>query len=183
MAGHLDGDVPPLRIPDVERVVIDKDLLLFEVLDDSLGRALHVPDRGYRPSDQDQEQASLDLVCGQVLLTDVVLVLTSAAVNDRNVVGFGEAAYTATEPTGHAHQMGVVQLFIGSIHQATPPETEAASRVAQRVVRVQDDAIDTVIATVQQVPVPLGQLVGHGARVDQSAPLGATASGRRPEAG
>ena len=102
-----------------------------------------------------------DNVHGQVLLTDLVLVFPSAAVNDRDVVSFSEAADSTTEATGHAHQMGVVQLLVGAIHQAPPPGPKAPSRVAQAVVGVQDDAIDTVIGAVQQLSIALRQLVGH----------------------
>src|SRR5207249_7499319 len=134
---------------------------------------LDVPDRGYRPSHKNKEHSLLDHVCGQVLLPNLVLVLSWAAVNDRDLVSLGEATYTATEATGHAHQMGVVQLFVGPIHQATPPVPKPATRVAQRVVGVQDDAIDTLITVVHQVAVPLGQCVGHVHMLDRPAPSGA----------
>jgi hypothetical protein len=91
-----------------------------------------VQHRCNRPSNKNQEQSSLDDVRRQVLLTHLVLVLSSAAVNDRDVVSFGETAHPTTEATGHAHQMGVVQLFVGPVHQAPPPVPKATSRVAQR---------------------------------------------------
>jgi hypothetical protein len=95
-----------------------------------------------------------------------VLTLTSTAVNNRDVVGFGEAAHPTTEATGHTHQMRIVQMFVGAIHQAAPPLPKTAGRVRQHVVGVQDDAIDTVVGTRQQISIPLAQLVGHSARVN-----------------
>src|SRR6266511_6077987 len=107
-------------------------------------RTSDVPHRCNRPSHKNKEESSLDNVRGQVLLTDLVLVLSPAAVYDWDLVSFGKTAYTATKATGHAHQMGVVQLVVRP-HQPTPPVPKTASRVAQRVVSVQDDPIDTVI--------------------------------------
>ena len=51
--------------------------------------------------------------------------------------------------------MRIVQLLIRAVHQASPPLTKATSRVAQRVVGVQNDPIDTVIIPLQQVAVSL----------------------------
>ena len=54
------------------------------------------------PSDQYQEPA-LDNVGGQELVSNVVLALTSAAVDHGNLAGIGVAACSSTEATGHAH--------------------------------------------------------------------------------
>ena len=129
-------------------------------------RTSDVPHRCNRPSHQNQEESAFDGVGGEELFSNVVLTLTSAAVNDRDVVGFGEAAHPTTEATGHTHQMRIVQMFVGAFHQAAPPLPKAAGRVTQRVVGVQDDAIDTVVGTLQQISIPFGQLVGHSARVN-----------------
>src|SRR5437870_5610916 len=84
-------------------------------------RPADVPHWCNRPSDKNEEQSWLDNMRGQVLLADLVLVLSSAAVNDQDAVSFSEAADATTEATGHAHQMGVIQLLVGAIHQAPPP--------------------------------------------------------------
>jgi hypothetical protein len=105
-------------------------------------------------------------MAGQVLLGNVMLALTPTTIYDGNLVSFGEATDSTAEPTGHPHQMGVVQLLVGAVHQTPPPLTEATSRVAQRVVGVQNDSIDTVKAPLQQVAVPLRQLIGHCTTVD-----------------
>ena len=165
MASHLDGDVPPLWVPDVEGVVVDECRLPGEH-EAARARTSDVPHRCNRPSHQNQEESAFDGVGGEELFSNVVLTLTSAAVNDRDVPGFSEAAHPTTEATGHTHQMGVVQLLVGAIHQAPPPGPKPAGRVAQAVVGVQDDAIDTVVRTLQQISIPLGQLVGHSTRVN-----------------
>src|SRR6266852_8492501 len=55
-------------------------------------RPADVPHWCNRPSHKNEEQSWLDDMRGQVLLADLVLVLSSAAVNDRDVVRFSEAA-------------------------------------------------------------------------------------------
>src|SRR6266498_2625401 len=116
----------------------------------------------------------------QVLLCDLVLAFSSAAVDDGNPVRPGEASHASTEAPCHAHQVRVVQLFFRAAHQTSPPFAEPAARVAQPEVGIKDDAIDAVIATFQQIAIPLAQLVGHRRRVNRPAPSGATPSGRRP---
>ena len=125
MADHLAGDVPPRWVPDVEGVVVDECRLPGEH-EAARARTSDVPHRCNRPSNKNKEQSSLDNVRGQVLLTYFVLVLSSAAVDDRDVASFGQAADSTTEATGHTHQMGVVQLLVRAIHQAPPPGPKPA---------------------------------------------------------
>jgi hypothetical protein len=180
VAGHLDGDVAPLRIQDVERVVIDVRLLLVQVLDQPASRALDVPDGRHGAADQDQEQAALDRVCGEVFLGDAMLALTTSAVDDRDPVRSRKTMHAPTEATSHPHQVRVVEVGFGAVVQTPPPFAKAAGRVTQRIERIEHDAIDAVIAALQQVAIPLAELVGHPTRVDGSAPSGATGSGPRP---
>src|SRR6266699_2012028 len=114
---------PPLRVRDVERVMVHERRLLGE--EQAATRTSDIPHRCNGPSYQNQEEPALDGVGGQELFSNVVFALTSAAVDHGNLAGFGEAAYSTTEATGHAHQMGIVQLFIGAIHQASPPLPKA----------------------------------------------------------
>src|SRR4029450_2893122 len=55
MPGHLDSDVSPFRVHNVKRVMIDESSFGFEILDDATGRALHIPNRGYRTTHQNQK--------------------------------------------------------------------------------------------------------------------------------
>src|SRR5262245_57409477 len=115
--------------------MIDKRRLLAE-RQAFLARTSDLPHRCNGARDKNQKESSLDRVVGQVILSNVMLALTPATINDWNLVSFGESTYSTAEPTGHPHQMGVVQLLIRAVHQASPPLTEATSRVAQRVVGV-----------------------------------------------
>src|ERR1700694_769150 len=95
MTGHLDGDVPPLCVPDVEGVMVHERRLLGE--EEAATRTSDVPHRCNCPSDKNQEEPAFDGVGGKELLSNVVLALTSAAVDDGNLAGFGEATHATTE--------------------------------------------------------------------------------------
>src|SRR5439155_142466 len=73
MAGHLDGEVAPLGVSDVEGVVVDIGLLLEQLGDLAAGSLLDLPDRGGGTGDQDQEEAEPDLMSCQVLVGDACL--------------------------------------------------------------------------------------------------------------
>jgi len=152
VAGHLDGDVAPLRVEDVERVVIDVRPLLLQVTDRTPNGALDFPDGGHGAADQDQEQALLDRMRGEVFLGDAMLALTSSAVDDRNPMHSGKAMHSPTEATSHPHQVRVIKVVVGTVVQTPPPLAKAARGVTQRVERIENDAIDTVVATCSRSP-------------------------------
>src|SRR5579859_5432318 len=110
-----------------------------------------------------------------------MLALATTAVNDRNALRPGKAMHSPTESTSHAHQVRVIQVLVGAVGQTSPPFAKAASRVTERVERIEHDAIDTVVAALQQVPVSLAEVVGHLTSVDGPAPSGATGFGPRPK--
>jgi hypothetical protein len=66
-----------------------------------------IPHRCDRPSDKNQEKSSFNGVSGEVFLGNVMLALTTATIDDRDPVSFGEAAYSTTEAASHTHQMRV----------------------------------------------------------------------------
>ena len=186
MPGHLDRDVTPVGIHEVEGVVVDERLLLRQVPDHPGRRAVDLPDRGRGPRDQDQEHPRAYRVVGEVLLRDQVLTLTPPAVDHRDVVGCGGRPHPPGEPARHPHQVRVVQLRVVAV-QAPPPDPEPARTVAQRVVGVQDDPVHTVVGTGQQIVVPCTEPIdGHQTRVSSplrfaSCPEGAIDVGRSPK--
>src|SRR5713226_7855664 len=145
MAGHLDGDVAPVGVHDVEGLVIHVWQLVGQV-DATPARALDIPDRGYRAGDQDHEQPTADGVLGEIVLGDVMLALPAAAVDDGDVVRLGEPSNAAAKAASQTHEVRVVELVLGAAHQSPPPQPKPAGRVAQRVVGVQNNAIDTVVS-------------------------------------
>ncbi len=163
--GHLDREMPPLLVQDVEGVMVDIGLLPGEVPNAAGRRALDVPHPRHRPGDQDQAHAFPDGVGRQILGGDLVLALALAAVDDRDAVGLGEAPQAATESPGHAHEMGVVQVRLGAAGQSPPPLPKPTRGVAQREVGVEDDAVYAVVAPLQEIAVLVAQPVTHGTRV------------------
>jgi hypothetical protein len=48
-------------------------------------------------------------------LSDLMLVVFAAAVDDRNPVRFGPATLATSEAPGHPHQVCIVQFLIGAV--------------------------------------------------------------------
>ena len=187
MPGHLDRHMAPGRVHDVEGVVVDERPLLRQVGDNAAGGPGDFPHAGRRLRGQHQEHPRAHLIGGQVLLGDQVLALPGLAVDHGNTVRVRPRLDSAGEPAREPHQAGVVQLIVGAAVQAPPPVPEPARVVPQREVGVQHDPVHAVIAPGQQVPVPLGEVIGHpptvrisGASRQPDCPQGATPSGRSP---
>ena len=72
MPADLDGQMAPVRVEDVKRVVvhIGHRLLSFDVV-----LRADIPHRRLRPTDQDQKQALGDRRLGQIFFRKVVLAL------------------------------------------------------------------------------------------------------------
>ena len=122
--------LPPVRVFDVERVVVDVFDLRFKVDDPALLRPRHLPHQCRRFTDQDQEQPSPYLVGEQVLLGDPMLALTPTAVDDRDPIGLGRRPQAAGEAASHAHQVGAIEFLIGAVVELSPPDPEAARVVS-----------------------------------------------------
>ena len=98
---------------------------------------------------------------GQILLGDLMLALPGLAIDHRNPVRLRGRAQPAGEPAREPHQMRVVQPLVAVAVPTPPPHPEAARRMPQREVRVQDDPVRAVIAARQQIAAPLAEQVGH----------------------
>src|SRR5215467_11555617 len=102
-------------------------------------------------------------------------------VDHGNVVGFRITTNATAEAAGHPHQVGVFERFIRS-GQRPPPNTEPARIVSHAEIRVQDNAIDAIVAAAQQVLVESAQPIAHGGQVTgtrrhlPNCPAGATFS-------
>ena len=59
MAGHLDREMPPLGVHDVEGIVVHERSLRREVSDDTATGPADLPDGGIRATDQDEKQPEL----------------------------------------------------------------------------------------------------------------------------
>src|SRR5439155_23348308 len=94
MPGDFQGDVPPLRVPDVKRVVVDVGHRLLPL---QVALAADLPNRGLGLGDQNQEQPRLPGMAGQIRFGDLMFPLASFAVDHRNVSGFGESLRTMAE--------------------------------------------------------------------------------------
>src|SRR5215510_3849953 len=162
MAGHLDGDVPPIGIHDVEGIVVNKDLFRFKVTDDAAARSLNLPAGGHCPADQDEKQAPRWIVL-QMLFGDLMLALFTTAVDDRYTMSFSITTHPTAESSRHPHQVCVVQFLFRSVVQPPPPESKAARRVAQSKVGVQNNTVHAIVAAIEIIAVIVAEFIGiHG---------------------
>jgi hypothetical protein len=72
----------------------------------------------------------------------------------------GERLYPAAEMSGKPHQMRVVKMVVIAVKH-TPPGAKAAAAVQQGVVCIDDDAINAIVGSVEQVGIVVGELVSH----------------------
>ncbi len=170
VASHLDRQMTPIRVEDVERVVIDVGPAFGQVLDHGLG-TLHVPRRCRRPGDEHHEHPMTGLwVLGEVVLGDLMFAFPGLAVDHRHPVGFRPATHPTSETARHPDQMSVVQLGVAVAVQPSPPHPEPARAVTHREVRVEHDPIDTVIRPGQQVAIAGSQTISHPATIGPESP-------------
>ena len=102
---------------------------------------------------------------GQVLSGDEVLALADLGVDDRDAVGLGPTPDPAGEPSGHAHEMGVVQVSIAVVVPAPPPDPEPPGAEPQGEVGIEDDSVHAVVAAGQKIAIAFAELVTHGVTV------------------
>jgi hypothetical protein len=184
--GHLDHQVPECRVHDVEAVVVDVLPLLLQVRDDPARGPVRLPYRGRRLGRQDQEHPCGDHVRLQVLLGDQVLTLPGLAEDDRDAVRGRPGLDPAGEPPGHPHQVRVIQLIVAAGVQPPPPGPEPARVHPHRAPGVQHHPVHAVIAAVDQIAVPRGEVISHAPNVPactlavSRTARSATPSGRSP---
>jgi len=121
MTGKFKRNMPPIRIHDVKRIVFDERSFGFQVLNDTLLGPTYLPDRGRRSCDQNHEQTSDGRIFLEILLGNLVLPIVGPAVDNRNPSRLSIATNPAAKPSGHPHQVGVVQLFFRAIVELPPP--------------------------------------------------------------
>ena len=84
-------------------------------------------------------------------------------------MGFRITTNATAEPAGQPHQVGVFERLIRA-GQRPPPHTEPARVMAHAEVRVQNNAIDAIVATAQQILIESAQPVRHGRQVTGTLP-------------
>ena len=192
MPGHLDRQVPPGPVHDVEAVVIHVRALAGQVADHRAVRGpAHLPDHRRGPGHQDHEHSRPHRMGPQVLLRDQVLALTRRAVDHRDGVIGGPGPDPPREPPRQPHQVSIVQHRIGlgvtAPDQAPPPGPEPARRVPHRVVGIQHDPVHAAIRAGQQARIASREVISHPPTVgprrpsrQPDCPEGAIPSGRSP---
>src|SRR6476646_7207857 len=110
-----------------------------------------------------------------------MLALPDRTVDHGNAVRLGITANATAEPAGQPHQVGVFERVVRS-SQRPPPDTEPSGTMPHAEVRIQNDAIDAIVATAQQILIESAQPVCHRGQVigtlppASNCPAGATFS-------
>ena len=109
MAADLNGEVAPLGIEDMERIVVDigHRPFWFDVV-----VGTDVPHRRLGPAHQNQKQALRDLGLCQVFFGQLMLTLPCLTMHKRNALGFRIPVKPTAKTARHAHEVCVVQSLL-----------------------------------------------------------------------
>jgi len=89
-----------------------------------------------------------------------VLAFTRGTIYDRNLLGFRPSPQSAAESSCHTHQMGVVQVLVTAV-QSTPPTTKATIVNPLGEIGIENNAVNAIVGSGQQVGVLITELVWH----------------------
>jgi hypothetical protein len=153
---HFNGEVSPVGVQNMERVVVyvGPRFLFFQV---SVG-GLNLPYGRGCARDKNQKNSPAVRVGGQVFFCNEVLTLAALTVNEGYAFAFGPTVQTSAEPSGHSHEVIIVQVLIMAM-KSSPPGTKASSPLAHGIIGVQHNAVHTVVESVEQVAVILAEWV------------------------
>ena len=101
--------------------------LALNIADLAGARFGNVPHPGRRSGHQNQEHPRLACMLRQMLLGDLVFLLARRTIDHRDPVGFGPPTQPPAETARHAHQMLVIQSFIGTVQESPPMPKPARS--------------------------------------------------------
>ena len=162
VSAHFDRQVPPVRVQDMKRIMIDVGPWLFGYKRSEFAGTgpWCIPNQCWSLRHQNQEEAGFYLMGREMFGCDGMLTLPGRTVHHGNRILFGPSSQTATEAPRHAHQMMVVQVVVGAL-QRTPPRAQASSAMPHREVRVSDHTIDAIVTALDQIAVESAQLVRH----------------------
>jgi len=161
MRTEFDGQVPPLWIEDMERIMIDVRIGGFRPdVDGATVEAVYMENRGRSKPSDDTEHPPEGGVLGEMLLGQFMLVFSGLTMDQRDSLLLGIGVNPSTKSTGKPHEMGVVQGFIRS-RQLTPPSPKTTRGLSQTEISIEYDAIYTIICTIEIFLIIAAKLVGH----------------------
>ena len=156
---EADDDMSPLFVHNVECVVVGKGVFLPDV-DAAVPETVRLEDRSVCPIDENAEKTGVVGAFGKMFLDQLVLAVVTVTIDYGNVVLCGKRPYPAAEMSGESHQMCIVQGSIIAVEH-TPPRAETPAAVQQWVICIDDDTVDAVVRSVEQIGIIVGELVDH----------------------
>jgi len=150
----------PLFVHDVEGVMVDERVFLPDI-DAAVPETVRLENRSVCPVDEDAEKSGVVGGPGKMFLDEFVFAVITVTKDEGNVVLCGERLNPAAEMSGKPHQMCIVKMVVIAVKHA-PPGAESAAAVQQGVICIDDDAINAIVGSVEQVGIIFGELVSHG---------------------
>lgn len=159
MRAEFDGQMSPLRVHDMKRIMIDIRGLGLDVGDSLLG-AVDLENGHWCHSSDDTEDTSETGVFGDMLFGQFMLLFSPLAVNQWNALLLGISMDSPAEATRKSHQVCVVKRIIRP-HQLTPPSPKASWRLGQIKIAIEHDTIYTIICAIEILLIIATKLVWH----------------------
>ena len=158
---ELDGYMPPFRVHDVERILIDVGLrgLLFDV-DPPVAIPLHIKNGRWATSGQNAEDAPELRVCWNMLFGDFIFSFTPFTVDQWDPMLFGIGANSSAKSSSESHEVSIVKSVIVS-HQHTPPRSKTTAGLRQNKIGIQNNAIHAIIYAVKILFIVFAKRVRH----------------------
>ncbi|RJX17628.1 MAG: hypothetical protein C4570_07885 [Ammonifex sp.] len=150
VTAYLDGNVSPITIHDVERVMVNISEFLFQM--NATFKLLNMPNRSHRFSNQDEKDTGEIRILRNVFLSKLMFSESRAAIDDRDFVALCPSTDATAEMTCHTHEVGVVQFGIRSRVQS-PPQTKSTGIMQQGITRIDYNTINTIIRTIKKYSV------------------------------
>jgi hypothetical protein len=159
MGTEFDRQVPPLRVQNMEGIMIDVSDFSLNV-GDAFVRAVHMENRRRGNGTEDIEDPPESRVLGKMLFGHFMLLFPCSAVDQGDPLFLSIGMNPAAKATREPHQMGVVKILIAS-PQPTPPGSESSGGLGQNEVGVQNNAVDTIIGSGQIRLIGLREFIRH----------------------
>ena len=128
-----------------------------------------VPPGCLRPAFKDEEEPWLDRISLAIALGDLILELTRPGLEHRNAIRSGPDAKPTPKPTRHAPQVCIIQRGERAVELA-PPKAEPAGVVGEAKVGTQDNAVQAIVLSVEQIGIGATQSIGHAALIVAEPP-------------
>ena len=159
MGAETNNHVPPVRVHDVEEIMLD---VAIGLGDENMRLPIlgvkNIAHGCWSHSRQNAKHAPKPGKFGDERLSGFVLSLPSLTINQGDVFLFRIRANPAAETAGETHEVCVVQLFIAA-KNLTPPCPESAAAARHWKVGIEHEAIHAIIGVIKKIRVGFAKFI------------------------